>query len=97
MITIYTIILSVDFVNTNRINYDLTLRKKVYKIINSNDYDLILLLGGIKMRVNITLQCTETGDRNYITTKNKRNNPDRLELMKYSPRLKRKTLHRETK
>ena len=49
------------------------------------------------MRVNITLQCTESGDRNYITTKNKRNHPERLELMKYSPRLKRYTLHRETK
>ncbi|MEC4587340.1 50S ribosomal protein L33 [Bacillus safensis] len=49
------------------------------------------------MRVNITLTCTETGDRNYITTKNKRTNPDRLELKKYSPRLKKYTLHRETK
>lgn len=49
------------------------------------------------MRVNITLQCTETGDRNYITTKNKRTHPERLELKKYSPRLKRYTLHRETK
>jgi len=49
------------------------------------------------MRVNITLACTETGDRNYITTKNNRNNQERLELMKYSPRLRRHTLHRETK
>jgi large subunit ribosomal protein L33 len=49
------------------------------------------------MRVKIVLQCTETGDRNYITTKNKRNSPERLELRKYSPRLKRYTLHRETK
>ncbi|ANB59140.1 ribosomal protein L33 [Anoxybacillus sp. B7M1] len=49
------------------------------------------------MRVKVILQCTETGDRNYITTKNKRNNPERLELRKYSPRLKRYTLHRETK
>ncbi|OIK13003.1 50S ribosomal protein L33 [Bacillus sp. MUM 116] len=49
------------------------------------------------MRVKITLQCTERGDRNYITTKNKRNHPDRLELRKYSPRLKRYTIHRETK
>lgn len=53
--------------------------------------------GGIMMRVNITLACTETGDRNYITTKNKRENPERIELMKYSPRLKKHTLHRETK
>ncbi|GEM00484.1 MAG: 50S ribosomal protein L33 [Bacillota bacterium] len=49
------------------------------------------------MRVNITLACTETGDRNYITTKNKRENPERIELKKYSPRLKKHTLHRETK
>ncbi|RNB91174.1 50S ribosomal protein L33 [Brevibacillus fluminis] len=49
------------------------------------------------MRVTVILQCIETGDRNYITSKNKRNNPERLELKKYSPRLKRYTLHRETK
>ena len=49
------------------------------------------------MRVNIILACTETGERNYITTKNKRNNPDRIERMKYCPRLKKHTLHRETK
>jgi large subunit ribosomal protein L33 len=50
-----------------------------------------------EMRVRITLQCTETGDRNYITNKNKKNNPERIELKKYSPRLKRYTIHRETK
>jgi len=31
------------------------------------------------MRVNITLACTECGERNYISTKNKRNNPKRCE------------------
>ena len=31
------------------------------------------------MRVNVTLACTECGDRNYIT-KNKRNNPERIEM-----------------
>ena len=55
------------------------------------------LLGGITMRVNVILECTETGDRNYITTKNKRNNPERIEFKKYSPRLNKVTLHRETK
>lgn len=49
------------------------------------------------MRANIILACTETGDRNYISTKNKRTNPERIELMKYSPRLQKQTLHRETK
>ncbi|WP_080147129.1 50S ribosomal protein L33 [Marinilactibacillus piezotolerans] len=49
------------------------------------------------MRVNITLQCVETGERLYITTKNKRNNPERLELKKYSQKLRRKALFREVK
>ena len=45
----------------------------------------------------ITLQCTVTKDRNYTTTKNKRKHPGRIELMKYSPRLRKHTLHREIK
>ncbi|WP_027109020.1 50S ribosomal protein L33 [Lacticigenium naphthae] len=49
------------------------------------------------MRVNITLECTECKERNYISTKNKRNNPERLEAKKYCPRERRITLHRETK
>lgn len=32
------------------------------------------------MRVNVTLACTECGDRNYISTKTKRNNPERVEM-----------------
>ena len=46
------------------------------------------------MRVNITLECTECHEQTY---KNKRNNPDRLELKKYCPRDRKVTLHRETK
>ncbi|RSL30929.1 50S ribosomal protein L33 [Salibacterium salarium] len=49
------------------------------------------------MRVQVTMACTETGDRNYITTKNKRKNPERIELNKFSPRLNKHTVHRETK
>ena len=49
------------------------------------------------MRVNVTLACTECGDRNYITTKNKKNTPDRLELKKYNPILKKVTVHKEIK
>ncbi len=49
------------------------------------------------MRVTITLACTESGDRNYITTKSKRTTPERIELKKYCPRLRKVTLHRETK
>ena len=49
------------------------------------------------MRVNINLECTDCKERNYLTTKNKRNNPDRLESKKYCPRCRKVTLHRETK
>ncbi|UIF35055.1 50S ribosomal protein L33 [Staphylococcus aureus] len=49
------------------------------------------------MRVNVTLACTECGDRNYITTKNKRNNPERVEMKKFCSRENKQTLHRETK
>ncbi|MFB8735177.1 50S ribosomal protein L33 [Bacillus sp. SL00103] len=48
------------------------------------------------MRVNITLACTECGERNYITKKNKRNNPDRVEF-KSTHVIKKQTVHRETK
>jgi large subunit ribosomal protein L33 len=45
----------------------------------------------------IILQCTETKDKNYTTTKNKKTQTGRVELMKYSPRLRKHTLHREVK
>jgi large subunit ribosomal protein L33 len=49
------------------------------------------------MRVNITLVCTECKEWNYLTSKNKKNNPDRVEFKKYCPRCKTTTLHREKK
>ncbi|CAI2671408.1 MAG: 50S ribosomal protein L33 [Apilactobacillus sp.] len=49
------------------------------------------------MRVHITMECTECHERNYLSTKSRRNNPDRLELKKYCPRERKVTLHRETK
>ncbi|WP_033168123.1 50S ribosomal protein L33 [Clostridium sp. KNHs205] len=49
------------------------------------------------MRVRIVLECTECHDRNYVITKNKQKHPERMEVMKYCPRLHKYTLHRETK
>ena len=48
-------------------------------------------------RVMVTLACTECGERNYTTTKNKKAHPDRMEIMKYCPKLRRHTLHKEVK
>ena len=49
------------------------------------------------MRQSITLACTECKRRNYISTKNKRNDPDRLEMMKYCRWCGKHTLHKETR
>jgi len=49
------------------------------------------------IRPKITLACTECKERNYITKKNRRNDPDRMELKKHCPRCGRHTAHRETR
>ena len=49
------------------------------------------------MRVRDTLACSECKQRNYNTTKNKKNNPDRIELKKYCKFCKKHTTHKETK
>jgi large subunit ribosomal protein L33 len=49
------------------------------------------------VRPKITLACTECKERNYITKKNRRNDPDRLEMKKFCPRDNKHTLHRETR
>ncbi|MCR8968760.1 50S ribosomal protein L33 [Facklamia sp. 7083-14-GEN3] len=49
------------------------------------------------MRVNILLECAETKERIYLTSKNKRNNPDRIELKKYSPKARKRMIFREVK
>jgi len=54
-------------------------------------------------RVQVILECTEhktsglPGTSRYISTKNKKNTPERLELKKYNPILKKKTIHKEIK
>jgi len=54
-------------------------------------------------RIQVILECTEhkttgvAGTSRYITTKNKKNTPDRLEIKKFNPILKRMTVHKEIK
>ena len=48
-------------------------------------------------RVKITLVCTECKRRNYDTKKNKKNDPDRLEMKKHCPFCRKHTLHKESK
>jgi large subunit ribosomal protein L33 len=57
----------------------------------------IALMAATDVRPKITLACQECKNRNYITRKNRRNDPDRIELKKYCPTDRRHTLHRETR
>lgn len=54
-------------------------------------------------RVQIIMECTEhknsgqPGTSRYISTKNRKNTPDRLEMKKYNRILRKVTVHREIK
>ena len=54
-------------------------------------------------RVQVILECKEhkdsgkPGTSRYISTKNKKNSPERLELKKFNPILKKYTIHKEIK
>jgi large subunit ribosomal protein L33 len=54
-------------------------------------------------RIQVILECTEQkettvpGTSRYITTKNRKNTSERIELKKYNPNLKRVTVHKEIK
>lgn len=50
-----------------------------------------------EVRENITLVCEECKEENYRKEKNKRNNPERLELKKYCNKCRKTTTHKEKK
>jgi len=54
-------------------------------------------LEGLNVRVKVTLSCTECKQRNYNTMKNKKNDPDRLEMSKFCRFCRKHTPHKETK
>ena len=54
-------------------------------------------------RIQVILECTEhkatgqAGTSRYVTTKNRKNTPDRIELKNYNPILRKMTTHKEIK
>lgn len=54
-------------------------------------------------RVQVILECTEQkgsgvpGMSRYVTTKNRKNTPTRIELKKFNSNLRRYTVHKEIK
>jgi large subunit ribosomal protein L33 len=55
------------------------------------------LVAATDVRPKITLACQECKHRNYITRKNRRNDPDRMDLKKYCPNCRKHQPHRETR
>jgi large subunit ribosomal protein L33 len=56
-----------------------------------------------KNRIQVILECTEhknsglPGMSRHITTKNRKNTTERIELKKYNPIMKKQTIHKEIK
>jgi large subunit ribosomal protein L33 len=48
-------------------------------------------------RVIVTLVCPVCKSQNYTTEKSKKNDPDKMSLMKFCPRCGKPTLHAEAK
>jgi large subunit ribosomal protein L33 len=51
----------------------------------------------VEARPTFQLACTVCKERTYTTRKNRKNDPNRIELMKYCPRDRKHTRHREAK
>ncbi|WP_300410381.1 50S ribosomal protein L33 [Lagierella sp.] len=49
------------------------------------------------MRDSVILECTECKNRNYTTSKNKKNTTERIEISKYCKFCKKHTPHKETR
>lgn len=75
----------------------------VLKYVNKTNNLGIMAKKNKEARQQIILECTEQkasgvpGMSRYISTKNRKNTPDRLELKKYNPFLKKVTIHKEIK
>lgn len=48
-----------------------------------------------KMRLTFLMRCSVCNSENYLTEKNRKKTTDRLELMKFCPKCRKQTLHRE--
>ena len=48
-------------------------------------------------RDEVILKCSECREENYITTRNKRSHPAKMEINQYCPKCRKMTLHKEKK
>ena len=90
----------------NKVGLYAALKKAASKgYLNALNYRSTLIMGKKAKgdRIQVILECTEhkesgmPGTSRYITTKNRKNTTQRVELKKYNPVLKKMTLHKEIK
>ena len=67
------------------------MRIKHLNLMRNNDQEVD------KVRVKITLECTDCKQRNYDMMKDKKAHPERMETKKYCRFCKKHTNHKETK
>ena len=98
---IYYIIYSI---NINRVEYIANDSIFYCEVIDNVLFDMLKSTRKVKntrrrtiMRDNIIIACTECKQRNYDSQKNKKNDPDRIEVKKYCKFCKKHTVHKETK
>lgn len=51
----------------------------------------------VVMRNQVILKCTSCNEENYITTRNRKIQLERMEVVKYCPRERKHVLHKEKK
>ena len=80
--------------------------QKVKRLLKIKYFLEIYMAKNKGTRILITLECTEcrsntnkrsAGISRYTTYKNRRNNPERIELKKYCPHCNKPTVHKEVK
>ena len=67
------------------------MRIKHLNLMRNNDQEVD------KVRVKITLECTDCKQRNYDMMKDKKAHPERMETKKYCRFCKKHTVHKETR
>ena len=72
-------------------------RRYQSRISRSSHVERHSIVAATDVRPKITLACQECKHRNYITRKNRRNDPDRMELKKFCPNCRCHRAHRETR
>ena len=66
-------------------------------LCNLVQFRSLLKSKGNLVRVKINLKCSSCGSMNYLTSKNSKTHPDKIEVLKYCPKERKVTLHLESK